>query len=109
MLIFRARDVSFCVMVTLIEFHSIFGYVNSHRGPYDPALPEFLVKEAEIHGRIPLWELFESIKRVMGTIWHNGEQYLVLDELHDLNDLEDLNKPLDEPDKLDDPTFRGGY
>ena len=72
--------------------------------PYDPALPEFLVQEAEVYGRIPPWELYSSMEQVMGTIWHDGEKYLVLDEYEDLKDLEDLNEPLEEDYELDDPT-----
>ncbi len=69
------------------------------RNPYDPALPEYLVKEAAI-GRIPPWELYDNMRQTMGTIMHNGERYLVLDELES-EEWQDLNEPLEEPRDID--------
>ncbi len=61
--------------------------------PYDPALPEYLLEESYI-GRIPPWEIQHSMRVTMGTIVHEGERYIVLDELDDLNEWQDLNVPL---------------
>ncbi len=49
--------------------------------PRDLEVSEFARREVEAGRIIPPWESDDNIKQVMGTIWHNYEQYIVLDEL----------------------------
>ncbi len=48
--------------------------------PCDPALSDIMYEHAE-RGRIPPWEFTHSLRQVMRSINHNGEEFLVLDEL----------------------------
>ncbi len=49
--------------------------------PRDIGVSDFARSEVEAGRIIPPWESDDNIKQVMGTIWHNYEQYIVLDEL----------------------------
>ena len=49
----------------------------------NPELPTYVVKITETHGSIPPWEIKRAYKNIMRTIVHDGEEYLVLDDLRD--------------------------